>query len=60
MRAQVKGLDASEAAAAEVEIEKAKEAALRLSRTSLPSVQISGAEGYNANTVNGVYEIINE
>ena len=60
MRLQVKGLDASEAAAAEVEMEKAKEAALRLSRTSLRWLQISGAEGYNANFVNGVYKIIDK
>ena len=60
MRAQVKGLDASEAAAANFEMEKAKEAALQLSRTSLRWLQISGAEGYNANWINGVYKIVDE
>jgi len=37
-------------------MEKAKEAALRL----LPCIKVSGAEGYWANTVNGVYDVIDD
>ena len=57
---QVEGVDVSEAAAAKLAMEKAKQEALRRSKTTVPCIKVSGAEGFFANAVNGVYDVIDD
>ena len=54
---QVEALNAAQAEAAVIELEQLQAAAMELARTEAAAIRITGAQGVEAGTINGVYKL---